>query len=259
MLIDVKEPDHATLMQSSNKALQIATEFEIKNNEDCEKATRLLKRIKERISSLNEQRLEITRPMDEAKSKIMLLFKQPITLLNDAEIKIKFSILEYTKKQQEIVRIEREKAELKAKQEREALEIEAKIIKQKAIAEIEALKTKANALADSTEKAKIQTEISSAIVSAKDQINEITSIAESIKPEHVPVSKKQEGVHLRQIWKGKCVDISKLLNHIIVSGENIELLMINEQLLNKMARETKGNAKIPGIEFYSEQTIAAKI
>lgn len=60
---------------------------------------------------------------------------------------------------------------------------------------------------------------------------------------------KVAGISKMKVWKYRIVD------------ENLiprEYLMPNEKMLTQIAKSTKGALKIPGVEFYCEETIAAK-
>jgi len=103
--------------------------FTISSPEEYSASGDILKKVKGKLSELDDRQKEITRPMDEAKKAVMALFKKPRTLLENLESKIKDAILDFQDK------MEREKlakeAELRKAQEAEAKRLEAKARKTK--------------------------------------------------------------------------------------------------------------------------------
>jgi hypothetical protein len=67
-----------------------------------------------------------------------------------------------------------------------------------------------------------------------------------------PVTKappKVSGVSTRLVWKARVTDL------LLVPRE---YLVVDEAKLGAMARATKGTVSIPGVEFYSEEVMAAR-
>jgi len=60
---------------------------------------------------------------------------------------------------------------------------------------------------------------------------------------------KVAGISKMKVWKYRIVDESLIPR---------EYLIPNEKMLTQIAKSTKGALKIPGVEFYCEETIAAK-
>lgn len=66
---------------------------------------------------------------------------------------------------------------------------------------------------------------------------------------HVPVeTPKVQGIQTRTVWRYRIVDVSKIPD---------EFLVVDEKKLAAYARAMKQAAHVPGVEFYSEQEIAA--
>lgn len=146
----------------------------------------------------------------------------------------------------EQARKEREKAEAEARRQREieeaarrkadearrAAEAANEAERVKLLKEAEAAEKKAAA---AQAKAEVQTETAAAIIAPVVQVA-------------APV--KQAGESYRDVWKWKVVDLAKV-------PDNYKIL--NETMLNKFAVATKGAVTVPGIEFYSEKTLAVRV
>jgi uncharacterized membrane protein YqiK len=57
-----------------------------------------------------------------------------------------------------------------------------------------------------------------------------------------------KGISTKKIWKFRLVDENLIPRMYLIP---------NEKMLGEVARATKGELKIPGVEFYPEETIAA--
>ena len=56
-----------------------------------------------------------------------------------------------------------------------------------------------------------------------------------------------EGVAVRTYWKARVVDAALVPR---------EFCIPDESLLDKIARESKGTKRIPGVEFYADERLA---
>ena len=108
--------------RESGLILAQSSSISITSSPDYQSAGDLLKTIKGKMDILNQQRISITKPLDEAKKKIMNLFRVPLDYYGKAEITIKTAMMDYSR------RIEREKKEkeqkIREEQERRAKELE---------------------------------------------------------------------------------------------------------------------------------------
>lgn len=78
------------------KLLATAEGFEITTSKQMEASASILHRIKERSKYITELRMSITRPMDDAKRRVMAAFAPAIDRLGQAEAKIKGAVLTWT-------------------------------------------------------------------------------------------------------------------------------------------------------------------
>jgi len=194
--------------------------FSIATVTDYQLAGEELKTIKGRMKELDDSRTSMTRPLDEAKKRIMAMFSPVEDGLKKAENLIKRAMLGY---QQE--------------QERKRQEEEARLRK---IAEDE--QRRRNALATKqAEKAR-----------ARGNEERAQEILENVPIIPTPVVLKEQskvkGISTRKVWKFRIIDANQLPR---------EYMIANEKMLLAFAQATKGTIPVPGVEFYSEKIVAA--
>lgn len=218
--VDVSEARQA--MQDTAVMLDESTGIIVVDQKSYEDAGMFLRKVKAKSQELDSRRKLITRPLDQAKKAVMDLFRDPIDLLAKAESNLKRSMLAYTQEQER----KRQEAERKA-QEAARKEEEAKRRK------LEARADKAEAKGD-TEKAE----------SLREQAEEV----HVPRPIVVPQVNRVAGISERKVWKYRIIDVNKIPR---------EYMIPNEKAIGALARQTNGSIVIPGVEFYTEQTIAA--
>lgn len=114
--------------EAVNEAQQVATrarEYSIANAADYQGAAGELGKIKAAQKRLDELRKSMTRPIDEAKRRIMDLFRRPTEDLEAAERAIKQAMVTYQREQERIRLEEQRKADEAARKERERLAAQA--------------------------------------------------------------------------------------------------------------------------------------
>jgi hypothetical protein len=191
---------------------------------EYQEAAAFRKQVRDLGKKLEAARLELTRPLDDHKKAIMDRFRVPQNRLADADEKLKQGILAYDR---ELERIRREEeVKLRAIAEREAAEARKRL-------EEEAVK----------------------VITETGDITEAESIVEAsiaIVPEVVELKApdmKWTGVSHRALYRYRVTDINAVPR---------EYLVINEQKLAQLARDSKGSATVPGIEFYEEKTLVQR-
>jgi hypothetical protein len=85
---------------------------------------------------------------------------------------------------------------------------------------------------------------------AKEKIEEMKAVQVDLKECQTAVIQKQEGQYKRSNWK------AKIVNPDLVPKE---FWKIDESMLDKVAKMTKGNQEIPGVEFWDDFTIVTKV
>jgi len=231
-----QEDEHSLALLASAESFAIAT------TEQYEESGNLLRMIKARQSHLNNMRLSVTRPMDEAKARVMGLFKPAAERLAKAETAIKGAMLSFTKEQErqrreaqakldETARLERERVERQAQRERERLQRLAEANRQKG----------------NEERAAAQEERAAAV--------EAPIVTAPVIPV-VPV--RAEGIARRTTWRAEVTDLAALARACLAGEQPMSFIQPNMSLLGTFARDQKDKLSIPGVQAVSEDIIAAR-
>lgn len=209
----------------SRDLLTMAKQFEISTADDYERANESLKGIIIKKRELDERRKAITRPIDDAKKRIMDLFQPALKYLEDAEQTIKRDMLVWNR-EQERLRQERE-ARLREQQrkEREKLQQQAE---------------KASA-SGKTEKAE-------ALLQQADMTDGV-----SVAPATPKTSSS-----VRKTWQARVTDKAALIKAAAERPDLQALLNVDQTALNAMARGLKSNLSIPGVEAYQRESISTR-
>lgn len=225
-VIEVKPIDTKSARESTEIAEGLMNEtslFKIKTQIDYELAADMLKRIKSKYNEVDNIRKNITKPLDMAKKAVMELFNKPLTLLSNAESKLKENMIAFHNEQERIRKAEEEKLRKKAEEEelkkKEALEVRAQKAEEKGDTE------KANELREKKEDIFVPTPILS-------------------EPE------QPKGISYKTLWSAEIVDQSQIPR---------EYLIPNMQLLDKLASVYKDTKEIPGIKFVSKKILSGRI
>lgn len=223
--IVIGSPSPALLSDAEN-LLDVAKSYVIDCTEMRVAAADDLKRVKALAKDLDEQRKEITVPLDLAKKRVMDLFRKPAEFLATAEATLKRACLTWDDEQEKKRREAEREAARKADEEKRRLEAEAK--KAEAAGQIETA-------------------------------HAIKEAAAFVAPAPVaPEAPKIAGEATREVWRAQCDDIVALARAVadgVVSPENI---VPNIPVLNQQARALKGSLAIPGVKAVCERVLAAR-
>lgn len=188
-------------------------------------AAEALKAIKRKVKDLNDQRLQMTRPLDESKKKIMALFKTPIEALTECERRLKNGIANY---------------QHKVEQERRQLEAQAR---ERARKEQERLRKRAEAAAEKGQAEKAEV--------LEDQAEQVAA----------PTLAKREapsGVSTRVVWEAEVTDKMALIKAVAAGHAPHTLLEPNMTVLNQQARALKDAMTYPGVKAKSKKSVAVR-
>lgn len=76
----------------------------------------------------------------------------------------------------------------------------------------------------------------------------------------IPEAPKAEGESYRTIWKSRLVDIGALIEAAAAGNDAARsMLAFDAVAANGFARGTKGSVKVPGVEIYSEKSLAVRV
>lgn len=222
-----KLPDAAKESMTEAEQLQnTAAEITVNDDQTYNGAAEFLRRVKGKKKELEEQRKAITKPMDDAKKRIMDLFRRPIEALDDAENRVKRAMLGYDEEQRRIAEEKQRKAEEEAERERRRAEKKAQEHDEKGNEE------RAEAWRERAEHAQ------PTVVGAE--------------------TPKAEGVSTRKVWKGEVTDMKALCKAIADGQVPARLVQPNNAEIGKFARALQDDASVPGMRFWSERTMAAR-
>lgn len=226
--VTVERPD-PQLLSSAERFLAVAQSYRITSPELYEAAAADLQEIKGKLKALEEKRIAITRPLNQALKAVNDLFRKPKELLEQAEALLKRAMGAYDQEQERRRREEQARLEAEARKERERLEAQARKAEEKGQLE------KAEALRESA-----------------------TSI---IAPLVSPVAKapKVSGIATRGLWKARVTDKAALVRHIVAERPDLlTLIEIDSSALGALARSQKSALSLPGVEVYEEKVLAAR-
>ena len=235
MVQDTKETegilDQATVeaqgMEEDTVAvLSQAEEFEIVTQEHYVLSADLLKEIKSKQKALDTLRRSMTRPLDDAKARIMDLFRPAAERLSQAEGALKGAMIDFTKEQER----QRQEAERVA---RVAAEKEAERLRRRA--------------EKAREKGKEE--------KAEELEEQAEEVPVPIVPSQVPAT---AGVAFRTTWRAEVTNLKELVSACAKGKAPIALLQPNMTVLNAQARSLKKELQIPGVQAVSEEGVAAR-
>ncbi len=202
-----------------------ALKIDIANPDTAEKAGFYLGKVKAAQKDLDALRKSLTKPLDDKKKDIMEAFRDPEKTLSGVEAHLKGQLLKWSAHLEDIRRKEQAELERKAKEQQE----------------------KARAMLEAEAKAKLEED-----PFAFDEVEAIEAEAATlcvptpILPERktIPFNASK-----RLLYKWRVKDMDAVPR---------EYLMLDEKKLGEVARAAKGEAEIPGIEFYTEEILTAR-
>lgn len=178
------------------------------------------------IKQIEEACKHQTRPIDEAKARIMEFFGRPKRRLQEALERINEEILRYTERVRRQHELELSRAEDQARKERERLEEEA--IQARARGDVETSESLSEM---------------AATVSAFDFV------------QAAPVKRKARAVAMREDWTAEIYDL-KMLARAVADGVVAEMYIEPAIVaLNKLARAQKSAMSIPGVRAVKRQVL----
>lgn len=173
-------PDTMAAQRTANNAVRMAEGFVITSQEDFALAAEELASIKGKWNKMEAQRTSITGPMNKALDAINALFKGPMSLLKQAEVTLKASMLAFSEEQERKAAAEKKKRDEEAAAAQKIIDDQAREVEARAIAERQRL---ADIAADRTrEDAKKLEELEQQAVAAQQSGNaeEVEAIQEQI-------------------------------------------------------------------------------
>lgn len=249
----VEVPEAA--VQEANSVAVIVNYSEglvVKTASDYDKAGEALKRVKAKAKALDELRKSLTKPLDDAKAKLMGFFRDPLAKLEDAERIIKGKMGGYLDEQEAIRRRAEAEAAEAARKERERLEREAAKEAEKARIDAEKAQARAEALeadgkaerAEAIRQAAAEKEQARLSEAAALQLAAASVTADVVRmPEAAVV-----GVSYRETWDFEIVNTDLIPR---------EFLIVDQKAIGGVVRSLKGKTNIPGVRVFAKRVIAS--
>lgn len=237
-------------------AMTYAEAFTIATSSDSAKAQEARARLNSRIKALNDARLELTRPIDVAKKKIMDFFAGPVALFERARNALDKKIITYENEQEELRRAEQRRLDKIAEDERRRLQSIADEAKRKADAEAAEIRRKADEAAAAGRADEAAKLVAKAVrveekADAKAEVFE-NRAASTVAPVAQIETAKVAGTNMRDVWKFEVTDLSKI---------NPQFLMADETKIGKIVQSLKGDAVGvvgAGLRVFSEKILASR-
>lgn len=267
----------------ANSAHDLALTLEIDSPAALDIAGEELRRLVARKKEIEELRLSLTRPIDEAKKRIMDLFRAPTDRLAEAEGLLRKGIVTYQVKEREEADRKRREAEAAARAERERLErerqaaeAEERRIREEAakaererLAAIERERAAGNEAAakeaeriareeaEAAERAAAEARAKADAAQTEIEIADVAPVLPMIAPA------KADGISSRQNWKAECTDLQALVSAAAAASARGDTTLLgylepNTKALGQVAKALKGAARIPGVRIYAEESIAVR-
>jgi hypothetical protein len=225
-VVGTKGADEANqLVIAANTAAEgVPVDFKVTSAEGCAQAGTLVSAIRKRIDELTETRLEITRPMDASKKRVMDFFSGPISKLESANKLLSDAVLTWNR--EESARQAAAQAQLQALADKEREKLEKRADRAEA--------------SGKTEKAEELRQVASTVVAP-------------IAAAAIPVS---GAMGVRKVWKARVTDKTALIKAVVEGKVPESVLLIDESALNKIAAALKGSLNYPGVQPYEDESLA---
>ena len=225
--IAITAPNPEILRRGASSALDLVQNFEITDAATYGIAAEELQGIKTKRDALNEQRLNLTRPLDGVKAAIMSLFRGPVELLDQAEQILKGKMLTYSREEQRKADEARLLAERAAQEQREKLAREAADL----------------AAQGRTGEAAVKEQVAQMVVAA---------------PIAAPAPPVAKGISTRETIEFEVVDLLDLVKHVAANPDKIGLLAVDSTKLRAYVRGLGMATNLPGVRVFPKQTLAAR-
>lgn len=231
--LELITPEAQALAHDAESTLGLIQAVRITTAEECQAAVDQTREIKAKAARLEETRKAMTRPLDDAKKAIMDFFRAPQELLAKAETLLKGSITTFQQEQARIAALAAAEARRQQEEDRKRQAEEQ--------AAAEALLQQAEVAAQAGDTAAAEA-LEEQAMAAQAQAAPISTYA-------APALEKPRGAAMRKVWKARVIDAALVPDQFKV---------INEKALDAYAKSMKQDAKVPGVEFYAEDSLAIR-
>ena len=252
----------------AQRALANASDFTVDSDEMLDVAGDDLRNIKSLQKRVEEQRVSITGPLNQAVKAINDLFRAPTEYLKQAETTLKTSMMTYTTEQERLADIARREAEAAARLERERLAAE-QAAQEAAAREAAQAAERAQIAADvalaqgdleaaalAQEEARKQAETSEQ-ANQEAQVTAITSAVISM-PVQAAAPAKVSGISTSKTMDYEVENLHALIVHIAAHPELINLVSADSVKLRAYVRGLGMNTNLPGVRVFEKRSMSAR-
>ena len=216
-------PEVQKSTETALTVIDVAKAINIQTTRDYQFAQDVMGNIKQRIKELEETRFGQTRPIDEAKKKILDFFRPPLQKLNDAKDHLNQIMVKFVEDQDRKRREEERKLQEAARKRAEEDALQA------------ALEAEAAGEKEEAEE----------ILEAPVYVPPIKVVSE------IPKSKES---HIRETWSAEVTDLGALVKGISEGKAPLQAVEADMTFLNGQARAYKQALNIPGTRAVSKKT-----
>ena len=202
-----------------------ADSFAIATPDEYQASGELLRTIKAKQKEVSSTRTGITKPMDDAKKRVMGLFKPVAERLDSAESTIKAAMLTFSRAEEERQRAEQVERDRLAEIERKRLE------------------ARSNTARDKGDEPKAAV---------------LEEAATQVAAPPPPPPTKAAGVHTVTTWSAELTDKMELIKAAATNPSLAPYLSVDMTKLNSLARNLKAEMDIPGIRAVSTTNVSAR-
>lgn len=216
------------LIEAAEVLIAKAEKYEkIETDADAELVGEYRARVNQHMKDLEKERLEMGSGLRDTLDRINAKFNGHIATLKEKLARTDFVLRKYLTDKRERDEAERREAERKVREEQERRDAEQRAVEAEA---------------------------------AQLGIEPPPPLPAPIVEAPPPVSSGLTGrygskVATRDNWKYRVVNIKKVPDQYLLPPEE----RVNKSVLNALARSQKDKASVPGIEFYSEESIASRV
>lgn len=275
--------------ERAQAALAAANALQIVTADDYRQAAQELQALAAKEKEIDEARVKLKKPIDDAAKAVQAFFKPPLDFLAQAKTVIKTKLVAWDQEQErkrkaeqarldEIARQERLKKEAQAAEAARIAREKAEADRRKADAERKAAED-AKRIADEARKAgdaeaaaaaeKLASEAARAATryASKADATEQRGAerAEALQAQAATVVApviqadipKVAGLSNRDNWRAECVDLKSLVQAVADGKAPLSLVMANDKVLGQQARSLKEHFVAPGVRVWNDKTKAA--
>lgn len=216
------QADEAAMRKAADEALALVAQsgsIMVRTQTEYLTAAGILKTVKTKAAELDTLRKSMTRPLDEAKKRIMDFFRAPTEALDRMERTVKDAMVAFDREQERLRLAEEER--LHKLREAEEARLAAATASAAAAGDLDAL--------------------DSAIEQQQMAASAPIPVVSSATPQVAGISK-------RTVWRWRLVDLSRVPR---------DYLVLNETMVWELVRASGGAIQIPGIEVFSESVLGS--